>query len=119
MSPLCAVSLYCATTVYVHIAEFGAADVLNEKDYVNLQTILQAMLQICHMHPTVRHLVVLACHDVERVGLRERITLPSLDSINFDSCGGFQHLQAPLFIRASLSKYKETGLVQQLLGLDA
>ena len=49
-SPLCALSLYCATTVYVYLAKQNPTSGLTHNDLVNLATIIQAMENIARTH---------------------------------------------------------------------
>ncbi|CAI6082258.1 unnamed protein product [Clonostachys chloroleuca] len=86
-SPLCALSMYCATTVYIFMAKENPEDGLDSIDTANLELIIQAMEAIARAHEITRSFLQQACLDVERNGLDAVIRLPNLSKYR-DSFGG-------------------------------
>ncbi|CAM1502897.1 Fc.00g076730.m01.CDS01 [Cosmosporella sp. VM-42] len=104
-SPLCALSLYCAITVYVYLAKQNPESGLTHIDLVNLEMIIQAMEAIARVHEITRAFLQQACLDVERNGLAASVRMPSLTKYR-DVFGG-ANSNIPLLARSSVSKHTE------------
>ncbi|PNY24693.1 Binuclear zinc transcription factor [Tolypocladium capitatum] len=104
-SPLCALSLYCATTVYVYLAKDNPVAGLTALDTSNLEHIINAMEAIGRQHEITCAFLQQACLDVERNGLDSCIRLPTLTKYR-DIFGG-PNSNIPLLARSSVSKHTE------------
>ena len=102
---MCALSLYCATTVYVYLAKNDPQAGLTTLDTSNLELIIHAMEAISRQHEITCAFLQQACLDVERNGLDSCIRLPSLTKYR-DFFGG-PSSNIPMLARSSVSKHTE------------
>ncbi|KAK1237063.1 hypothetical protein MKX07_000485 [Trichoderma sp. CBMAI-0711] len=77
-NPLCAFSLYCATTVYVYLAKQDPSSGINSKDMSNLELIINVMEAISRIHLITSAFLQQACLDIDKNGLSSIIKLPNL-----------------------------------------
>ncbi|ODA82606.1 hypothetical protein RJ55_01114 [Drechmeria coniospora] len=104
-SPLCALSMYCATTVYVYIAKDDAQTRLSTPDISNLELIISAMEAISRQHEVTQNFLQQTCLDVERNGLDSCIRLPSLQK--YRTIFGGARSNIPIITRSAISKHTE------------
>ncbi|PHH72878.1 hypothetical protein CDD83_4859 [Cordyceps sp. RAO-2017] len=105
-SPMCALSLYCASTVYVYLARNKVPEPgLTALDASNLDLIIQAMEATGRHHEITYSFLQQACLDIERNGLEPHIRLPSLDKYRILSGGARSSI--PLIVRSSVSKHTD------------
>lgn len=102
---MCAISLYCATTVYVYLAKDNPESGLTALDTSNLELIIHAMEAIGRQHEITCAFLQQACLDVERNGLDSCIRLPALTKYR-DIFGG-PSSNIPMLARSSVSKHTE------------
>lgn len=102
---LCALSLYCATTVYVYLAKDDPVAGVTPIDVSNLEIIINAMEAIGRVHMVTTAFLQQACLDIERNGLTSSLKLPSLSKYR-DLFGG-PASSIPLLARSSISKHTE------------
>ncbi|UKZ95512.1 uncharacterized protein TrAFT101_010348 [Trichoderma asperellum] len=102
---LCALSLYCATTVYVYLAKDDPVGGVTPIDVSNLEIIINAMEAIGRVHMVTTAFLQQACLDIERNGLTSSLKLPSLAKYR-DLFGG-PASSIPLLARSSISKHTE------------
>ncbi|KAM0252586.1 hypothetical protein ACHAQJ_007623 [Trichoderma viride] len=102
---LCALSLYCATTVYVYLAKDDPVAGVTPIDISNLETIINAMEAIGRIHVVTTAFLQQACLDIERNGLTSSLRLPSLSKYR-DLFGG-PSSNIPRLVRSSVSKHTE------------
>lgn len=115
-SPLCALSLYCATTVYVYIAKQNPINGLTSIDVANLEMIIQTMEAIGRTHSITRAFLQQAYLDIERNGLNSSIRLPVLNKYR-DIFGGASS-NIPLLARSQVSRHTEPSPVLRRLPLE-
>ncbi|KAH0497695.1 hypothetical protein TgHK011_004984 [Trichoderma gracile] len=104
-NPLCAFSLYCATTVYVYLAKQDPASGINSKDMSNLELIINAMEAISRIHLITSAFLQQACLDIDKNGLSSIIKLPNLHQYR-DLFGG-PASSIPLMARSPISKHTQ------------
>ncbi|RFU78140.1 binuclear zinc transcription factor [Trichoderma arundinaceum] len=102
---LCALSLYCATTVYVYLAKDDPIAGVTPIDVSNLEVIINAMEAIGRVHQVTTAFLQQACLDIERNGLTSSLRLPSLSKYR-DLFGG-PASNIPRLARSSVSKHTE------------
>jgi hypothetical protein len=102
-SPLSALSLYCAATVYIYFAKENPATGLNAMDVSNFQLVIQSMEAIARVHTITRTFLQQACIDMEKIGLDSAIQMPSLRRYR-DSFGPSKS-QIPILARTSVSNH--------------
>ncbi|ROT35926.1 hypothetical protein SODALDRAFT_54461 [Sodiomyces alkalinus F11] len=104
-SPLAALSMYCAASVYVYIAKLDPQAGLADSDMSNLELIFQAMEAISRTHFITRSFLQQLCADVEQNGLSSVIRLPSL--AEYRNPFGWPSSNIPLLARNHLSKHTD------------
>ncbi|KAJ6444701.1 magnesium transporter NIPA4 [Purpureocillium lavendulum] len=102
-SPMCALSLYVATTVYVYIAKQNHQSGLTTLDVSNLELIISAMEAVGRQHQITTAFLQQACLDVEKNGLDGTIRLPNLRKYR-DIFGG-ANSNIPMLARSPVSKH--------------
>ncbi|GJN66663.1 binuclear zinc transcription factor [Purpureocillium lilacinum] len=102
-SPMCALSLYVATTVYVYLAKQNPHSGLTTLDVSNLELIISAMEAIGRQHQITTAFLQQACLDVEKNGLDSTIRLPNLRKYR-DIFGG-ANSNIPMLARSPVSKH--------------
>lgn len=102
---MCAISMYCATTVYVYMAKHDPANAISPVDLANLEIIVHAMEAIGRNHEITKALLQQACHDIDRNGLGSKVRFPALAKYRDGSRYGSASL--PLFVRSSVSRHTE------------
>lgn len=107
-SPLSALSLYCAATVYILFAKEPDLG-LTPLDKANLESIVAAMEAISRTHQITRAFLQQCCLDVERNGLGDAIRLPSLARYR-DLYGG-PTSNIPMLARSAVGKHTEVSPV--------
>ncbi|KAK2592529.1 hypothetical protein QQS21_009774 [Conoideocrella luteorostrata] len=103
-SPLCALSLYCCTTVYVYLAKKNPIGGITPVDKSNLEIILQAMEAIGRKHEMTCAFLQQACLDIERNNLKSVLKLPTLEKYR-GSFGPSPNSNIPLISRSSVSRH--------------
>ncbi|KAG6007958.1 hypothetical protein E4U21_005319 [Claviceps maximensis] len=105
-SPLCALSLYCCTTVYVYLAKRKPSDSFTAQDKSNLEIIIQAMEVIGRKHEITSAFLQQACLDIERNDLTLMFRSPTVDRYRhfFDGTVGSN---IPLITRSSVSSHSK------------
>lgn len=103
-SPLCALSLYCTTTVYVYMAKRNQPVGLSPLDKSNLEIIIQAMEAIGRNHEITTSFLQQACLDIERNLLTSVLKFPTLDKYR-NIFGGPENSHIPFISRSSVSKH--------------
>ncbi|KAJ4309057.1 hypothetical protein N0V84_011731 [Fusarium piperis] len=118
-SPLCALSLYCTTTVYVYLAKQNPSGGLTSIDLSNLDLIIQAMESIARTHAITRAFLQQACLDIEHNGLNSSIRMPSLKRFRNAFGEGKSHI--PVLVRSAVAKHTEQSSIffAHKRGLDA
>ncbi|KAL2752749.1 hypothetical protein ACRALDRAFT_1052542 [Sodiomyces alcalophilus JCM 7366] len=104
-SPLAALSMYCAASVYVYTAMLDPQTGLSDADMSNLELIVQAMEAISRSHYITRSFLQQLCADVERNGLGSIIRLPSL--AEYRNPFGWPCSNIPLLARNHLTKHTD------------
>ncbi|TFA98784.1 hypothetical protein CCMA1212_009320 [Trichoderma ghanense] len=104
-NPLCAFSLYCATTVYVYLAKQEPSSGINPKDMSNLELIINVMEAISRIHMITSAFLQQACLDIDKNGLSGIIKLPNLYQYR-DLFGG-PASSIPLMARSPISKHTQ------------
>ncbi|KAL7934443.1 hypothetical protein V8C35DRAFT_28119 [Trichoderma chlorosporum] len=102
---LCALSLYCATTVYVYLAKDDPISGVTPIDVSNLEVIINAMEAVGRTHQVTTAFLQQACLDIERNGLTSCLRLPSLSKYR-DLFGG-PSSNIPRLARTSVSQHTE------------
>jgi hypothetical protein len=102
-SPLSALSLYCAATVYIYLAKENRTTGLNAMDLSNLQLVIQSMEAIARVHTITRTFLQQTCIDVERSGLDSVIQMPLLR--RYRDAFGPSKSQIPILARTSVSNH--------------
>ncbi|PNP55584.1 hypothetical protein THARTR1_04108 [Trichoderma harzianum] len=102
---LCALSLYCATTVYVYLAKDDPISGVTPIDISNLEIIINAMEAVGRLHQVTTAFLQQACLDIERNGLTGCLRLPSLSKYR-DLFGG-PASNIPRLARSAISKHTE------------
>lgn len=114
-SPLCALSMYCATTVYVYLAKQDPTAGLTSIDIANLEAIINAMEAIARTHNVTRAFLQQACLDIERNGLSSSVQMPMLRK--YRNAFGEARSNIPLLARSSVAKHTPAAPI--LLGNQA
>ncbi|KAF4462885.1 Zn(II)2Cys6 transcriptional activator [Fusarium albosuccineum] len=104
-SPLCALSLYCTTTVYVYLAKQNPTSGLTSIDLSNLDLIVQSMEAIARTHTITRAFLQQACLDIENHGLELSIRMPNLKKYRTAFSQGKSHI--PMLVRNAITKHTE------------
>ncbi|KAL7933914.1 hypothetical protein V8C35DRAFT_302753 [Trichoderma chlorosporum] len=102
-NPLCAFSLYCATTVYVYSAKQDPSAEINPNDMSNLELIVNAMEAMGRIHMITCAFLQQACLDIDKNGLSGRIKLPIL--YQYRNLFGGPASNIPLLARSPISKH--------------
>ncbi|KAI6757278.1 hypothetical protein HG531_003103 [Fusarium graminearum] len=102
-SPLSALSLYCAATVYIYLAKESPATGLNAMDVSNFQLIIQCMEAIARVHTITRSFLHQTCVDIEKIGLDSVIQMPSLR--RYRDTFGPSKSQIPILARTPVSNH--------------
>ncbi|KAF3355373.1 Glucoamylase [Verticillium dahliae VDG1] len=111
-SPLAALSMYCAVSVYVYIAKISPQSGLSRTDLNNLEFLINAMESIAKNHLITQAFLQQICADVEMNGLASVINLPSL--ANHRNAFGWSSPNVPLLVKSYLTKH--TGIQPPLSG---
>ncbi|PNH51676.1 hypothetical protein VD0003_g5597 [Verticillium dahliae] len=111
-SPLAALSMYCAVSVYVYIAKISPQSGLSRTDLNNLEFLINAMESIAKNHLITQAFLQQICADVEMNGLASFINLPSL--ANHRNAFGWSSPNVPLLVKSYLTKH--TGIQPPLSG---
>uniref|UniRef100_L2G9U7 Binuclear zinc transcription factor n=1 Tax=Colletotrichum fructicola (strain Nara gc5) TaxID=1213859 RepID=L2G9U7_COLFN len=104
-SPLVALSLYSAASVYVYNAKCDPQNGLSMADLQNLKFIVQAMEGIGRRHLITQAFLQQVFMDIQRNGLSGIIDVPSLN--NYKNTFGWTCSNIPLLARSSISKHTE------------
>ncbi|KPM36310.1 hypothetical protein AK830_g10244 [Neonectria ditissima] len=115
-SPLCALSMYCATTVYVYLAKQDPVAGLTSVDLANLEVIVHGMEAIARTHNITRAFLQQACLDIERNGLSSLIRMPTLNK--YRNTFGEGRSNIPLITRSSIARHTEVSPVLPSLPLN-
>jgi hypothetical protein len=104
-SPLIALSMYCAASVYLAEAKEKPEVGLSNADSTNLEFIVKAMEAIARDHMITRAFLQQVCLDIERNGLTTSVKIPNLGKYKhmFGTCSS----NIPLLARSSISKHTE------------
>lgn len=102
---MCAIAMYCATTVYVYMAKKDPANDISPVDVSNLEVIVHSMEAIGRGHQITRALLQQACHDIDTNGLASKIRFPALVKYRNSEMYGMANI--PLFVRSSISRNSE------------
>ncbi|KAI1105939.1 fungal-specific transcription factor domain-containing protein [Jackrogersella minutella] len=101
-SPLAALSLYCAASVYIYLCKESQAPMNPE----NLDFIISAMEALGRDHTITRAFLRQVLVDIERNDLRHLVRLSRLDSIVGDTRTQMSH-NIPLLARSSISRHTQ------------
>ncbi|KAK6208046.1 binuclear zinc transcription factor [Colletotrichum tabaci] len=104
-SPMVALSLYSAASVYVYMAKCNPEAGISRMDLQSLKFIISAMEAIGRKHIITQAFLQQIFMDVERNGLSDIIDLPSLTS--YKNLFGWTCSNIPLLARSSISKHTE------------
>ncbi|KAH8125900.1 hypothetical protein ACSS6W_008822 [Trichoderma asperelloides] len=104
-NPLCAFSLYSATTVYVYLAKEDPSTGINPVDMSNLELIINAMEAIGRIHMTTCAFLQQACLDIDNNGLSSIIKIPVL--YQYRNFFGGPASNIPLLARSPISKHTQ------------
>ncbi|GKT46706.1 citrinin biosynthesis transcriptional activator ctnR [Colletotrichum spaethianum] len=104
-SPMVALSLYSAASVYVYSAKCDPEAGISPVDLQNLNFIITAMEAIGRKHVITQAFLQQIFMDVERNGLSGVIDLPNLT--NYKNLFGWTYSNIPLLARSSISKHTE------------
>ncbi|KAK1963674.1 hypothetical protein LY78DRAFT_188760 [Colletotrichum sublineola] len=104
-SPMVALSLYAAASVYVYSAKCDPEVGLSTADLQNLKFIVTAMEAIGRKHVITKAFLQQIYMDVDRNGLAGIIDLPSLNK--YKNQFGWTCSNVPLLVRSSISKHTE------------
>ncbi|KJZ76098.1 hypothetical protein HIM_04554 [Hirsutella minnesotensis 3608] len=102
-SPLCALALYCASTVYVYTAKSNPKTGLTSLESSNLEFLIHAMEVTGRHHEMTYAFLQQAYLDIERNGLDSSIRVPGLSKYRV-MCSGAKS-SIPLLARNSISKH--------------
>lgn len=102
-SPLCALSMYCASTVYVYMAKENKESGLSPIDKMNLQVIVQAMEAIGRNHEMTKAFLQQACLDIERNNLASEIRFPNLNQ--YRNIFGGASSNIPVLARVAVARH--------------
>ncbi|KAF4972495.1 hypothetical protein FZEAL_9575 [Fusarium zealandicum] len=105
-SPLCALSLYCTTTVYVYLAKQNPTTGLSAIDLSNLELLVQSMEAISRTHIITRAFLQQACLDIENNDLHLSIRMPDMKRFRATFRPGKSHI--PLLARNAITKHTES-----------
>ncbi|GJC80708.1 citrinin biosynthesis transcriptional activator ctnR [Colletotrichum liriopes] len=104
-SPMVALSLYSAASVYIYSAKCNPEAGISTADLQNLKFIITAMEAIGRKHVITQAFLQQIFMDVERNGLSGIIDLPNLT--NYKNLFGWTCSNIPLLARSSISKHTE------------
>ncbi|TDZ87542.1 Citrinin biosynthesis transcriptional activator ctnR [Colletotrichum sidae] len=104
-SPLVALSLYSAASVYVYNAKCDPQHGISMADLQNLKFIIQAMEGIGRKHLITQAFLQQIYMDIDRNGLSGVIDVPNLN--NYKNTFGWTCSNIPLLARSSISKHTE------------
>ncbi|GAO14064.1 uncharacterized protein UV8b_06463 [Ustilaginoidea virens] len=102
-SPLCALALYCCTTVYVYLGKRNPVSGLTATDKSNLEVVMQAMEAFARKFQITCGFIQQACIDIERNNLTSLLKFPWLEKYLAGASGS--HI--PLITRSSVSKHTD------------
>ncbi|KAL2886342.1 Azaphilone cluster-specific transcription factorazaR [Ceratocystis lukuohia] len=83
-SPLIALSMFCAASVYVYHLRDSAPTPLHAKDMENLNYLLTTMQGLASKHIITRSFLQQICSEIERHGLRTYIHHPAVEKFAFE-----------------------------------
>ncbi|KAG6022953.1 hypothetical protein E4U41_002119 [Claviceps citrina] len=106
-SPLCALSLYCCTTVYVYLAKKRPGDGFTASDRSNLEIVVQAMEVVGRKHEITCAFLQQACLDIERNDLAGMLRFPVLSKYRALLDGSNVGSNIPLITRSSVSRHSK------------
>ncbi|KAK1980854.1 hypothetical protein LZ30DRAFT_658598 [Colletotrichum cereale] len=104
-SPMVALSLYTAASVYIYSAKSNPETGISTADLQNLKFIITAMEAIGRKHVITKAFLQQIFMDIERNGLAGIIDLPGLN--NYKNLFGWTCSNIPLLARSSISKHTE------------
>ena len=104
-SPLVALSMYCAASVYIYHAKDSPTQGLSPTDHQNLEFIINAMEAIGRQHLITRAFLQQVCLDVEANGVAPAIRMPRLSL--YKNMFGMCRSNIPLLVRSSVSRHTE------------
>ncbi|KAL7941825.1 hypothetical protein V8C42DRAFT_333826 [Trichoderma barbatum] len=104
-NPLCAFSLYCATTVYVYLAKQDPSSGINPNDMSNLELLIKAMEAIGRIHSLTFAFLQQACLDIDKNGLSRNVKLPNL--YQYRNLFGEPTSNIPLLARSPISRHTQ------------
>ncbi|KAL7785315.1 hypothetical protein V8C43DRAFT_291114 [Trichoderma afarasin] len=104
-NPLCAFSLYCATTVYVYLAKQDPSSEINPADLSSLELIINAMEAMGRIHMITCAFLQQACLDIDNNGLSGSIKLPIL--YQYRNLFGGPASNIPLLARSPISRHTQ------------
>ncbi|PTB58309.1 hypothetical protein M431DRAFT_110641 [Trichoderma harzianum CBS 226.95] len=104
-NPLCAFSLYCATTVYVYLAKQDPSSEINPADMSSLELIINAMEAMGRIHMITCAFLQQACLDIDNNGLSGSIKLPIL--YQYRNLFGGPASNIPLLARSPISRHTQ------------
>ncbi|CAJ2506186.1 Uu.00g003160.m01.CDS01 [Anthostomella pinea] len=101
-SPLAALSLYCAASVYVYLSKEAQAPT----NIDNLDFIISAMEAIGRDHLITRVFLRQVILDIEQNGLQSIVKIPRIDSLGEGFCGQLSQ-NIPLLARSKISRHSK------------
>ncbi|KAI2466576.1 hypothetical protein F4781DRAFT_434250 [Annulohypoxylon bovei var. microspora] len=101
-SPLTALSIYCAASVYTYLCKENQAPTQLD----NLDFLISAMEALGRSHSITRAFLLQVVVDIERNGIQHIARLPRLDRISDDFGTKISH-NIPLLARSSISRHSE------------
>ncbi|KAH6694003.1 binuclear zinc transcription factor [Plectosphaerella plurivora] len=104
-SPMAALSMYCASSVYIYAAKSAPQAGLSTADRDNLEFIIQAMEAIGRHHLITQSFLQQICADVERNGLIDAVAIPGL--AKHRNAFGWASSNVPLLARSYLTKHSD------------
>lgn len=108
-SPLSALSLYCATTVYVYLAKQDPTNGLTAIDVANLELIIHAMEAIGRNHSITTAFLQQAYLDIQKNNLASSIRMPELNK--YSNVFGGSCSNIPMLARSQVAKHTEASPV--------
>ncbi|KAI0382903.1 fungal-specific transcription factor domain-containing protein [Hypomontagnella monticulosa] len=100
-SPLAALSLYCAASVYVYLC----AETRTATHADNLDFLITAMEALGREHLITKHFLRQVVVDIERNDIRHIVRLPRLDDLGEFNCDVSHNI--PLLARSKISRHSE------------
>lgn len=102
---MAALSMYCASSVYIYAAKTNPQAGLSTSDRDNLEFIIRAMEAIGKHHLITQSFLQQICADVERNGLVDAVALPGL--AKHRNAFGWASSNVPLLARSYLTKHSD------------